>query len=83
MTTANGFRDRWRKRWFRSSPAALSRAAMTKNNRPVAQCHAGNDDLQEQMVLAGWAWAYTQYSDRYVPEEKVDFAIVELLQEAF
>jgi endonuclease YncB( thermonuclease family) len=56
---------------------------MTKNNRPVAQCHAGNDDLQEQMVLAGWAWAYTQYSDRYVPEEKVDFAIVELLQEAF
>jgi endonuclease YncB( thermonuclease family) len=41
-----------------------------KNNRPVAQCYAGDDDLQEQMVLAGWAWAYTQYSDRYVPEEK-------------
>ena len=41
-----------------------------KNQRPVAQCYAGNDDLQEQMVLAGWAWAYTQYSDRYVPEEK-------------
>ena len=28
-----------------------------KNNRPVAQCYAGDDDLQEQMVLAGWAWA--------------------------
>ena len=41
-----------------------------QNNRPVAQCFAGDDDLQEQMVLAGWAWAYTQYSDRYVPEEK-------------
>ena len=41
-----------------------------KNNRPVAQCYAGDDDLQEQMVLAGWAWAYTPYSDRYVPEEK-------------
>jgi hypothetical protein len=38
--------------------------------RPVAQCYAGADDLQEQMVLAGWAWAYMQYSDRYVPEEK-------------
>jgi endonuclease YncB( thermonuclease family) len=36
-----------------------------KNNRPVAQCYAGEDDLQEQMVLAGWAWAYTQY-DRYL-----------------
>ena len=41
-----------------------------KNNRPVAQCYAGADDLQEQMVLAGWAWAYAPYSDRYVPEEK-------------
>jgi endonuclease YncB( thermonuclease family) len=30
-----------------------------KNNRPVAQCYAGDDDLQEQMVLAGWARAYT------------------------
>ena len=40
------------------------------NNRPLAQCYAGDDDLQEQMVLAGWAWAYKQYSDRYVPEEK-------------
>jgi hypothetical protein len=41
-----------------------------KNNRPVHQCYAADNDLQEQMVLAGWAWAYTQYSDRYVPEEK-------------
>ena len=40
------------------------------HNRPVAQCYAGDNDLQELMVLAGWAWAYTQYSDRYVPEEK-------------
>ena len=33
------------------------------NNRPLAQCYAGDDDLQEQMVLAGWAWAYKQYGD--------------------
>jgi endonuclease YncB( thermonuclease family) len=45
-------------------------ARARKHNRPVAQCYAGDDDLQERMVLAAWAWAYTQYSDRYVPQEK-------------
>ena len=30
-----------------------------KNNRPVAVCFAGKDDLQALMVSAGWAWAYT------------------------
>ena len=28
-----------------------------RNNRPVAQCFAVDDDLQAMMVLAGWAWA--------------------------
>jgi endonuclease YncB( thermonuclease family) len=28
-----------------------------KNNRPVATCFAGKDDLQALMVGAGWAWA--------------------------
>jgi endonuclease YncB( thermonuclease family) len=27
----------------------------TRYNRPVAQCFAGEDDLQEKMVSAGWA----------------------------
>jgi hypothetical protein len=27
-----------------------------KNNRPVAVCFAGSDDLQARMVGAGWAW---------------------------
>ena len=39
-------------------------------NRPVAQCFAGADDLQEKMVSAGWAWAFVRTSDRYVPEER-------------
>jgi endonuclease YncB( thermonuclease family) len=35
-----------------------------KNNRPVAVCFAGKDDLQALMVSAGWAWAYTAFSDQ-------------------
>lgn len=41
-----------------------------KHNPPVAQCFAGNDDLQAMMVSAGWAWAFMRNSDRYAPEEK-------------
>ena len=40
-----------------------------RNNPPVAQCFAGNDDLQALMVAAGWAWSFGRYSDRYAPEE--------------
>ncbi len=36
-----------------------------RNNRPVAQCFAGDDDLQAMMVAAGWAWSFGQYSQRY------------------
>lgn len=39
-------------------------------NRAVARCYAGNDDLQEKMVLAGWAWALKQPSDRYAEQER-------------
>ena len=41
-----------------------------RNNRPVAQCFAGEDDLQALMVAAGWAWCFGRYSERYAPEEK-------------
>ena len=40
------------------------------NNRPVAQCFAGEDDLQALMVSAGWAWSFGRYSERYAPEER-------------
>ena len=42
----------------------------TRNNRPVVQCFAGDDDLQAMMVAAGWAWSFGQYSQRYAPEER-------------
>ena len=41
-----------------------------KNNCPVAICFAGKDDLQALMVGAGWAWAYTAFSDQYVDAER-------------
>lgn len=41
-----------------------------RNSRPVAQCFAGDDDLQALMVFAGWAWSFGRYSERYAPEEK-------------
>ena len=41
-----------------------------RNGRPVALCFAGGDDLQALMVSAGWAWAYTAFSDRYVDAER-------------
>jgi endonuclease YncB( thermonuclease family) len=42
----------------------------TRNNRPVAQCFAGDDDLQAMMVTSGWAWSFGRYSDRYAAEER-------------
>jgi endonuclease YncB( thermonuclease family) len=41
-----------------------------RNHRPVAQCFAGDDDLQAMMVAAGWAWSFGRFSDRYAPEER-------------
>jgi endonuclease YncB( thermonuclease family) len=41
-----------------------------RNHRPVAQCFAGDDDLQAMMVSAGWAWSFGRYSERYAPEER-------------
>ena len=42
----------------------------TRNKRPVAQCFAGDDDLQALMVSAGWAWSVGRYGERYAPEER-------------
>lgn len=42
----------------------------SRNSRPMAQCYAGDDDLQAMMVSAGWAWAVGPYRDRYAPEER-------------
>jgi endonuclease YncB( thermonuclease family) len=41
-----------------------------RSNRPIAQCFAGDDDLQALMVSAGWAWSFGRYGQRYAPEER-------------
>lgn len=41
-----------------------------RNRRPIAQCYAGDDDLQAMMVAAGWAWSSGQHGNRYAPEEQ-------------
>jgi endonuclease YncB( thermonuclease family) len=41
-----------------------------RNKRPVAQCFAGENDLQALMVGAGWAWAFTEFSDQYADAER-------------
>jgi endonuclease YncB( thermonuclease family) len=40
------------------------------HGRPVAQCHAGADDLQAMMVSAGWAWSFGTFGNLYQPEER-------------
>ena len=39
-----------------------------RNNRPVAQCLAGDDDLQALMVAAGWAWSSVNSASDNAPE---------------
>ena len=41
-----------------------------RNSRPVAQCFAGDDDLQAMMGSAGGAGSFGPYRDRYAPEER-------------
>ena len=38
--------------------------------RTVARCKAGRVDVNREMVRQGMAWAYRQYSEDYVREEK-------------
>ena len=40
-----------------------------KYGRLIAVCYAGPYDLNAKMVRQGWALAYRQYSNEYVPEE--------------
>jgi endonuclease YncB( thermonuclease family) len=42
----------------------------SRNSPSVAQCFAGDDDLQALMVSAGWAWSFTRASERYAAEER-------------
>lgn len=39
--------------------------------RKVADCFAGDVNLGQAMVRAGYAWAFVRYSDKYVVEEQL------------
>ena len=52
-----------------SRPVACSRLDQDRYGRVVAVCRAGGEDVNAWMVAAGWAFAYRQYSLRYVAEE--------------
>ncbi len=39
-------------------------------DRLIAVCYIGGADINEQMVLQGWALAYRRYSTDYVRAEK-------------
>ncbi len=45
--------------------------AVDRYGRLLMTCWAGVRDINSAMVEAGWALAYTRYSDRYVPQERV------------
>jgi hypothetical protein len=41
--------------------AAARLTMMLRTVGRVAQCYAGDDDLQAMMVSAGWAWSFGRY----------------------
>jgi len=51
-------------------PVSCRQVDTTEAALPVAQCHAGADDLQAMMVSAGWAWSFGTYGNLYAPEER-------------
>ena len=44
---------------------------MDRYGRLIAVCYVHGKDLNAMMVREGWALAYRDYSDKYVPQEKV------------
>ncbi len=41
----------------------------------IAVCYVGNIDINEQMVLQGWAMAYQRYSTDYAQAEQAAMAV--------
>lgn len=53
-----------------AGPVRCTRVNTDRYGRTVARCRAGRLDVNREMVRRGMAWAYRQYSDVYVPDEK-------------
>lgn len=58
-------RDQFEEAW-----AVCTEQDIDHYDRVVAICHVGGVDIGAEIVNAGWAWAYLQYSDRYDLDEK-------------
>ena len=52
-----------------SHPVACKERARDRYGRVVAVCRVGGKDVNAWMVAEGWAFAYRQYSRRYLAEE--------------
>jgi len=52
-----------------SHPVACKERDRDRYGRVVAVCHVGDQDVNAWMVAEGWAFAYRQYSRRYLAEE--------------
>ncbi|MBM9595081.1 thermonuclease family protein [Roseitranquillus sediminis] len=51
-------------------PVACTEREVDRYGRTIGDCHAGDVDLGAAMVADGFAWAYTQYSEDYLPEQR-------------
>lgn len=54
-----------------AGPVRCTPVNTDRYGRTVARCRAGRLDVNREMVRRGMAWAYRQYGDDYVGEEKV------------
>lgn len=52
-----------------SHPVICEKTGTDSYGRILARCHIGDTDLAAEMVRAGLAMAYRQYSLRYLPQE--------------
>lgn len=53
-----------------AGPVRCTRVSTDRYGRTVARCRAGRRDVNREMVRRGMAWAYRQYSEDYVNDEK-------------
>lgn len=53
-----------------AGPVRCTRVNTDHYGRTVARCRAGRRDVNREMVRRGMAWAYRQYAENYVRDEK-------------
>lgn len=59
----------WLKSRIEGRKVYCSVSATDRYKRKVATCYVDGADINAELVAAGWAVAYRQYSTRYVPQE--------------